>query len=327
MSKLYNYIKGNDILNIDEDNKIPIIEGILSKGDYVLFVAEEKVGKTVFSQQLCCSLSNGVDFLKTFPINKPCKVWYMFNEVKLWKIKERFRCMSNGIGINTDNITLIYFKFKFNTDTGKEQLKQIVQENRDNVPDVIILDALYKAVNGSLKDDNVINDFNNTFSWLADSLGGCARVAVHHLTKPGKDKNGKYYKRTDKDTFGSAYLLADIDHCFRLEKFGDDPDTKERILKCDTQRDGDIIESTRLLMIEPDPLYYEVVNLHTERIADIIKLFNQYKTLTVKELVKKGKISRSLLYALLKQLLDENIIFKYGSKTKYYSLIKYKNEL
>jgi len=324
MPRLYSYVRGREILELEQDNREQLIEGMLQSGDYVLFTAEEKVGKTIFSQQLCCALSSGQSFLDTFDISRPCKVWYMFNEVRMGQIQERFHAMSHGLQINTDNITLIPFRFHFNTRTGHEQLQQIVHENQGEKPDVIILDALYKAIKGTLKDDNVVNEFNYTFSQFAFALGGCARIVVHHLTKPSKDAEGNYYNRTDKDSFGSAFLLADVDHVFRLEKWGEDPNTKERILKCETQRSGEVVESVRMTMIEPDPLMYVQKELHTELHADLIHLLNRYpKGCTVKEIIKKSKISRSQFYYCSKPLLEQGLIEKVKSedgKTKIYRL-------
>jgi archaellum biogenesis ATPase FlaH len=320
MSKLYSYIKNNDILTLSEDDREPIIDGMLYKGDYVMFMAEEKIGKTILSQQLVCSLSTGTPMFKTFEINKPYKVWYMFNEVRMDELKERFIAMKNGIDINTDNITLIPFKFLFNTEIGKQQLNQIVFENKDNLPDVIILDALYKAIDGSIKDDNVANTFNHIFRNFATDLGGCARIVVHHLNKPSKDQDGKFRKRTDKDSFGSAFILADVDHCFRLEKYGDDPNTKDRMLKCETQRSGNIIETIRLRLIEPDPLYYEVVSVHIEEKAQIIKMLNCISKQSIKNIMKETKMSRAVAYRVIKELLEENLIVKQGSKIKYFSI-------
>jgi hypothetical protein len=324
MAKLYSYVRGKDIVTINDSEQTPIIDGIINQGDYVLFIAEEKVGKTIFSQQLCCSLSTGKDFLNVFPVNKPCKIWYMFNEVRIGQIQKRFINMSHGIDIDLDNITLIPFKFRFNTPTGHDQLQEIIHENKNNYPDVIILDCLYKAVKGSLKDDNVINDFNFNFSSFANAMGGCARIVVHHLTKPSKDVDGSYFARTDKDSFGSAFLLADVDHVFRLEKYGADPTTKERILKCDTQRSGNIIETTRIRLIEPDPLYYEYVTLHTEDKAELITIFNKYNKLTRAELMKHTRISKTKLFNILKTLLNEDIIYKFKEEGKevYYSHVK-----
>jgi hypothetical protein len=326
MARLYSYIRGRDILELEQDYREQLIEGMLQSGDYVLFTAEEKVGKTIFSQQLCCALSTGESFLGTFDISRPCKVWYMFNEVRMGQIQERFQAMSHGISINTNNITLIPFRFHFNTKTGHEQLQQIVHENQGEKPDVIILDALYKAIKGTLKDDNVVNEFNYTFSQFAFALGGCARIVVHHLTKPSKNTEGKYYDRTDKDSFGSAFLLADVDHVFRLEKWGEDPNTKERILKCETQRSGEVVESVRMVMVEPDPLMYVWKELHTELHADLLKFLSKRpEGYTVKEIIKHSKISRSQFYNIIKPVMQKGLIEKVtasDNKTKIYRLKK-----
>lgn len=319
--KLYEYIEGNDILTIQEDNKVPLIEGVLYKGQYVMFTAEEKVGKTVLSQQLVCSLSSGTDLFEAFDIDRGYKVWYMFNEVRMDELKGRFIRMKNAVPLDTGNVTLIPFKFHFNTPAGMKQLDHIVKERKDNPPDIIILDALYKAVKGSLVKDDVVNDFNHTFSKFAHDLGGCARIVVHHLNKPSKDlEKGGFKARTDKDAYGSTFLAADVDHIFRLEKWGNDPNTKDRVLKCETQRSGDIIETTRLRLIEPNPLYYTIVSIHTEEKAELIKLLNKNRGLDIQQVMKKMKLSRSVSYVILKELINENLIDKTKKRPVLYYL-------
>lgn len=316
MGRLYNYVRGQEILTIREDDTIPIIEGMLNKGDYILFTAEEKVGKTIFSQQLCCALSSGQQFLGAFHVHKPCKVWYMFNEVRMTQIQERFIAMSHGVDINVENITLIPFRFRFNTPQGYEELQNIINENQDNKPDVIILDALYKAIKGTLKDDQVINEFNHRFNQFSFALGGCARIVVHHLTKPSKDESGKFHARTDKDSFGSAFLLADVDHVFRLERWGDDPKTKERILKCETQRSGDVIESVRMLLIEPDPLYYTQIDLHKELHAKLLDFLEKCpQGLSIRDILEKTHISRPHFFNIIKPLMEQRLITKTTRET------------
>jgi len=320
MSKLYRFIEGEDIFRISKDDTAPMIEGILYQGDYVLFIAEEKIGKTILSQQLAMSLSSGIPFLGTFEINRPYNVWYMYNEVRDDQIKDRFIRMHKAVRGDVTRLKLVPFKFRFNTDIGSVQLAEMVELYKDNKPDVIIIDALYKAISGSIKDDNVVNDFNHVLGNFATSLGGCARVVVHHLNKPSKDEKGKFHKRTDKDSFGSAFILADVDHAFRLEKWGDDPNTKERILKCETQRSGEIADSTRLRLIEPDPLYYEVISFHSEQRATLLKKIGRCAGMTFNEILTCIDVGKTTGYKIVNDLVREGLLVKNTSKPKIYSL-------
>ena len=302
MSKLYSYITGEDIFKIDEDSLNPIIDKFLYKGQYALIVAEEKVGKTLLAQQIACSLSMGKPLFSKLAVSKPCKVWYMFNEVNENEFKDRFIRMRDGIEANCDNIKLIKFQFPFNSSIGKEQLDKILEENKGNYPDVLIVDALYKAVGGSLNENKDVIAFNSCFSGFANDLGGCARVMVHHMKKPSKDmKTGKMHKSSDKDSYGSAFITADIDHLFRLEKYIDGKYT-ERMLKCKTQRSGKIVKTLRLNLIEPYPLYFESTSVYSKEKSILVKFINKHKKVTFKQMMDELKVKDSKLHLIIGEL-------------------------
>jgi len=324
-NKLYKIIKGDDILKVTDQVKVPLIEGMLFRKDYIMIVAEEKMGKTILSQQLAASLSSGTPFLGVFDIPKPCKVWYMATEGRPEDLQDRFIRINNKITINTNNISLIPTVFRFNTPEGLESLTSIIEELKDDKPDVIIVDALYRAIKGSLKADEVVNDFHHVIGLMSSQLS-CAVILVHHMTKPQKDHQGNKFQRSDKDMFGSAFLSAAVDHVFWLEKWHKGDNDKDRILKCDTQRSGDIVSNIRLRLKEPDPLYFEVVSTNFEDKTKVIKILeNCPNGASMHDLEFKTRISRSKLYTIMGELMIDGAgdfkIVKIGSKIKYYTLV------
>ena len=160
---------------------------------------------------------------------------------------------------------------------------------------------------------------------------GCPIVLDHHLTKPQRSQEtGEFHNRSDKDIFGSAFLTAGVDHCFRLEKLHKEPDAKDdRMLYCDTQRGDLISENMRLRLLGPDPLYFVQVSKHLEEKTKITHLLNECKKeeenrgLAIDEIVVKSKFSRSLVYNVMKELKDElgDRLEKYGTKRKFYRIL------
>jgi len=320
-SKLYEIIEGNDILNLAEEAREALIEGMLYPQDYVILVAEEKVGKTIFAQQLACNMTTGESFLDSFDITRPLKVWYFVTEGRVDDIKDRFIRMSKKISINTINLTLIPTYFRFNTNEGWSSLNQIMDRFRRNMPDVVIIDALYRAIKGSIKDDNTVNEFHFIIGRMMQILG-CAVILVHHMTKPQRDQAGKYISRSDKDTFGSAFLSAAVDHIFWLEKWHKDREhPKDRMLKCETQRGGKIITDVRIRLNEPEPLYFEMIEIYHDEAQRIMDLLTKNKNgLNVGDLELKLRLSKATIYRTLKILQKDNRLAKTGTKTKFYKL-------
>jgi len=313
----YEIIKGADILTLSDEKEEPIVQDFLNKNDYVLIVAEEKVGKTIFAQQLACCLTAGKPFLDILEIPCPVNVWYIATEGKREELKERFVRISSKVGIDVERLRLIPSFFRFNTREGKESLTKLIEENSDLKPEVIIVDALYRALAGELTKAADVNEFHHVIGWFAHQLDA-AVILVHHLKKPTRTQEGIYLDRSDKDTYGSAFLMAAVDHVFWLEK--SKTDLYERYLKCNTQRSGNIISLVRLKLNQPDPLYFEAMDVHTEEKHKVVTVLRTSARLDISALEDKTTIKRTMLYKVLRELYDKGIVGKSKGKRKFYYL-------
>lgn len=323
MKKPYKILTGKDIFTITEEMKQPLIEGFMSKGDYIMLVAEEKKGKTILSQQLSACCTSGRTFLNTFDVNRPCKVWYFATEGRTEDLQDRFIKINNHVKINLENLTLIPTAFQFNTPTGIQALSDICDEI-GHKPDVIIIDALYRAIKGSLKDDEAVNDFHSIIGRLQHQLDHPAVVLVHHMTKPAKDKDGNNFRRTDKDLFGSAFLSAAVDHIFYLDSYKKGG-KMDRILKCDTQRSGQVVDTIHIRLNAPDPLFFSTVKDASGDITRIMKVLQCSKEpIDITEIESRTKISRSKLFPLMKEITNGGFdgfnVVKEGSYRKTYRI-------
>ncbi len=315
--KPYEYFTGKDLFNKEEEAIEPIVEGLIYPKDYILFIAGEKMGKTIFVQNLICKLSIGKPFLNTFDITKPCKVVYLPTEVKVHELKERFEIMGDNIGIDKNNIHLIPTYFKYNEEQGGQKYLDEIIKLVGGSADMVIIDSLYKAVKGSITSDDVITQFNDKVDYLIRALN-CAVIVVHHLRKPTRKPDSEdYYHQNDKDSFGSAFLTAGVDHVLRLEKCAKNP--MDRILKCDTQRSGKIVDIIRLTFDEKT-LSNGVTSTVQEEI-NIIKEFvyaNPDPGVTAQDLMFETRLGKTTVYKVLKALQETNDIYKTGTRTKFY---------
>jgi hypothetical protein len=304
LRSLYKIITGPELLIIDPTKREPLVEGFIYKKDYIMLEAEPKVGKTILTQHLTSCMSKGTPFLGLYDIPKPLRVWYFATEGKEDDLKERFSRMVKAIPMDCDNIFLIPTCFPFNTARGILCLNEIMEKLKDKPPDIIIIDSVYRAIAGKLTDEAVINSFHHQMAILQNEYG-CAILLVHHMTKPSYDPaSGKKRERGDFDGFGSIFLSAAVDHVFRIEKMKkDEGETNDRILKCNTQRSGEIVNNLRLRLIEPDPLYFETVSLYEKEAHIIMELIKVNKLgISIRELIKKSSISRSIVFAVLGEL-------------------------
>lgn len=319
-NKLYEVFRGDDIITLSDEKQEPIIDGMLYHNDYVMIVAEEKTGKTIMAQQIACCCTTGSPLLGIFDIPKPVNVMYIATEGRAEDLKDRFIRMRNGVGLDTSKIQLISSSFRFNTQEGIQSIKELIEMSADVMPKVVIIDALYRAIRGSIKNDDAVNEFQHIIGWLIMQLD-CAVILVHHLTKAQRNQEGNYVPRTDKDAFGSVFLRAAVDHCFWLEKDYETGKKEDRVLKCDTQRSGKIPSMIKIKLNQPDPLYFTTREEITEDKARILALLKSYKDgLTMFDLEVKSNVSRSRIYQVLRDLKMNRVITVIGNRNKVYKI-------
>jgi RecA-family ATPase len=312
---------GDKLLNPEVELSKPLIQDFLFENDYVLLVAAPKIGKSILAQQIACAVSSGESFLDTFDVPNPQKVWYFATEGKDADMQDRFLRMSKGVECNPDNLHLFCSAgLRFNTTKGANAVMELIKATpKDELPKLIVIDALYRSVKGSLTSDDVINEFHNIVGQIKDHCGAAVLI-VHHLKKATRNiADGTYFKQGDDDAYGSAFIQASVDHTFLLSKCR--KDNRDIIFRCDTQRSGNIIESLRLRMTEPNPLLFKIVAKHDEELKRVLLMLgNNKEGLTLVNLMKKTKIKRSTMYCVIKELMDDGKLKKSEGKEKVYSL-------
>jgi len=301
---------GKDLMHLSEEKAKPLVEGFLFENDYVMVAAPPKIGKSILMQQLACALSSGEPFLDTFDVPNPVNVWYFATEGKDEDTKDRIIRMSHARPVDPGKIFLFCSAgLRFNTPLGQKLLESIEQQWGEKYPPkVIIIDALYRAVKGSIKDDDVVNEFHQIVGALADKYDA-AVIIIHHMKKPVYFESGNKQERSDDDVFGSTFLKASVDQMYWLDKC--EKNAKDIILKCDTQRSGNAIEGLRLTLVEPDPLYFKITSMYQEEIHRVLTVLGSHKKgMMIEEIMKATSLKRSTLYLCLKELIDLGKITK-----------------
>ena len=293
---------GDSLLEIEESRSHPIVEAFLYENDYVLLVAKEKMGKSLIAMQLACNISSGTTFLDTLEVRNPLPIWYFSLEGKDDDMKMRLINMEKKVPLNKDNFSLICTPgFEFNTGYGVRLLEELIHEKKDNLPRVIIIDPLYMAIKGSIKDDNVITDFTKVMRKLQDRCNASI-IVIHHSKRPIRLQNGAILDIGDDEMFGSAFLKASVDHIFYLISIAN---SDHKILRCRTQRSGHIMDDLEVRLIQPDPLYFEYAGHIPNMKDELEKLMVDWTT--VKDLQKMTGKSRAGIYNVLKDMKLDKI--------------------
>jgi hypothetical protein len=221
----------------------PIIEGFIWEKDNVLIVGHEKAGKSILAMQIAFAISSGQPLFGEFAVQKPCNVLYIQTEGKIPQTAERIREMLKMNDCDPNKLYIAYYpNLGLDTQEGME-LFRLELDKTGFKPEVIIVDPLYHSMKGSLIDEQDARKMTANMRVLMERYG-CAIVIVHHTHKPIRFE-GKTIAEGDNSIFGSFVWKAWADHTFlfRMDK------TKLRILTCDTQRSGKVVQEQELKLI------------------------------------------------------------------------------
>lgn len=230
----------------------PLIEGVLWEGDVVMLLGSEKAGKSILGLQMAFCLSTGAPFLDKYVIPHPTPVMYIQTEGKENELVERMRHMANTLDIDETRFSRVFQHFLALDDLGT--VTKLIQgmERMALPPKVLVLDSLYTSMVGDLNDNHAVRRFITAASEFL-KRPGTTLVIIHHETKE-QWEDGRVLDKGDRSSYGSVFLRAWVSHILYLKKHKD----KSRILSCDTQRSGKVLEREELTLIEPNPLCFQL---------------------------------------------------------------------
>ena len=173
-----------DLLQEYHDMKEPLIEGLLRREEVMNIVAAPKTGKSWFVLQLALAFCTGTEWA-----GKLCtkgKVLLIDNELHKETIVKRIRTVASAMGIPEDcaDIGNLDIYPQRGDEKDLRLIASTVKQETDEKFDVIIIDALYKALPKDV-DENSNGQITDVYSHL-DRLArstGAAVILVHHTSK------------------------------------------------------------------------------------------------------------------------------------------------
>jgi RecA-family ATPase len=223
----FNWINNENLSEIIPINALSANEFIAKnypQAEYLLYplVAKETltqvwaapgVGKTLFSIELACALSNGQDFLKYKWVQnvKPVPVLYVEGEMSATQIQERLLNITERY--RSENKTFDYEMIKFailreqinysfdplNTDLGRKRLELLMEQmyNQFGQKPFVFLDNISCLTSFQEKDGAEWLSFMN---WLVQLRSkGYTIFFLHHATKEGSTSSGSNMKERPVD--------------------------------------------------------------------------------------------------------------------------------
>ena len=312
----FNVYSGQDLLNIKSEDDKYIVEDILWEKDVVFLVGDAKAGKSILSMQIACSLTSGDPFLKTYEVYKPCSVLYVQMEGSLYESVSRMKEMvypDMGINWEPSLFNLLYCKsLSLDTQEGMNSFMSVI-DKMPVKPEVIFIDPLYMAMQGDLIDNQASRQMVKNLRIIKDTLN-CVMVILHHEHRQKRDREGMFINESGSQSiFGSFVWRAFASHVISLKK----RDDGVRILSCDTQRSGKVIENIELRMIQPHPLQFELVgDEQNPYVMETLECIKNNGAMLVKDIITKSKLSRSAVTHSLCVLQKDKKIHKVDPKRR-----------
>jgi archaellum biogenesis ATPase FlaH len=209
--------KASDWMQQEVQFSEPLLCGLFDKGDKVLIVGQSKTRKSFFSLQMSISLALGIPFFN-FHIEGGKKVLLVQFEIKQDRYHSRISRMIKQMQIESPNEKLNNLQILNARGYGSklEDLQLLIQENAKTIqPDIIVLDPLYKLIDGDESKAEDVKKILRYFDSLAESTGA-AVVYIHH------DKKGVAGDQQIIDRgAGSGVLARDADACIYLSLHAD----------------------------------------------------------------------------------------------------------
>ena len=188
-----------------EPSAIPLIHGLISKGQLVMIAGPSGSGKSVFQLHLGAALLNAPQvFGCTIP--KSARFLYVNLEGDLKHRLEAIESHHPGWSFPTPHAMFLTRPWKLNDRESVESLARHVNHAAGGV-DVIFIDTLNRAIPGS--DENLSTDMGMVIAHanLLINLTGAAVVLTHHT---GKAK--------ERGPRGHSSLYAALDTCLMVDQ-------------------------------------------------------------------------------------------------------------
>lgn len=167
----------------------PLIEGLLYGEENVLFVADKKSGKSLFTMQLALCVAHGLPLLERFVVPKPRRVLYVSLENTTLELQGRIKRMRGGLGLTQYTPNLTYVRLPYLYVTIPDAAATLHALLSEFTPDLLVLDPLYHIHKGSVNDDGPAGETTSVLSAMTAAHGHATWIN-HHEHRARYDIHG-----------------------------------------------------------------------------------------------------------------------------------------
>lgn len=185
----------------------------------------------------------------------PHKVLILQCEIPKFLFQDRVKKYAAGNNNYPQNIYFITEPYiKLDRDYGYAALDRVLNQL---MPDVLIIDPLYKVLSGHITDSYDVNKLLDNID-LAVSRYHCAVIIVTHTRKPQYTEEGLPLLHGSDEMLGSVYLSAWADSLLSIYKVGDEEEDKISIEFTD-MRNTETILSPLHIKVNRDKLSFNLI--------------------------------------------------------------------
>ena len=269
-----------------------VIKDWLPKSGKALFYAPAKTGKSYFSLQIARSVGAGEPLLG-LETSQGKSLYIQFElgeEILQRRMREETKMPYPNVWVGTN------FSLKLDTPSGQRMLMDAVDAVQ---PTLLILDPLYKAING---DENEASDMMKVVNYLDDIITtfGCSIIVIHHS---GKDES--------KRGRGSTVFEDWVDSYIQMKKKSKDGEPLRVHIKPIFMRHAPNPDTELEVTLGKDFEFHVTTNDNSvkSKVAELIKI---KQTMTPKALFESKLGGNTAVYSALKELMAEGKVEKLG---------------
>lgn len=267
--------------------KAPLIDGIISRGELVMFFAPSGIGKSSFTQSLCVYASIGKPVFELYEVPQPVKCLYLNLEMADVEVGVRFESMFEALVASSENFEVdSLLDFDITRQEDRQRLFYTLQVKK---PDILVLDPL-EAMHH--KDENSASEMAFVIKPLRElaHMFNCGVIIVHHTGAPRYDNRGRLLPKRIR---GSSIIEDKMDNVIEIIET-DDADTK----RLHFTKTRSVITTRRA-----DPLFEFDWQTYLVKLSDDDEMRERYAALSI----ERHKKIEPLLKLLAKGLSTRQI--------------------
>lgn len=281
-----------------------LVREVLAARDILLMIGKEKVGKSILMLQLAFAIISGEKFLGRYDVLKPLNVLFLQTEGKRDETVDRIESMAKAIPFVKTKFAFIYRKNFFLDHPENLEALDAAIAKLPFKPDVLFIDSLYQAMSGDLNENLDARRFIHAVDTVLDKYDMTC-VILHHESKIVYSDTYGAIDKGDQASFGAACFNWWIESIFRLRR-----DKKNvRILTCNTQRSGKMLEKESLLLVG-NPLHFELRDDFSDAALKTLNVIRIKPGVTREELASALTLAPSTVAKALGELLGAKRIFE-----------------